>query len=152
MPEENDTAIVSISIASGICERGGRAGDGASAWNDSSASGQTARDGRSESADAGTMAALVGGGVHGDGVLAIGDGTLGGAGGEEHVAAVVAGMFSKSDGTRENDGPAALHPASNERFRHSRNMRFAVLPQKMPVDLGGETLIGSALGGRECRF
>ncbi len=32
MPEENDTAVVSVSITPRLCERRGRAGDGASAW------------------------------------------------------------------------------------------------------------------------
>src|ERR1051325_12017840 len=123
MPEENDTAVVSISITSGICERRGRAGDGASARGHAGESGPAARGGGGDPAHAGTMAAVVDGRVHSDRVLAIGKGMLGSAGGEEPVAVLVAGMFSKGDGTREDHGPAALHAAFEERFSHSRNVR-----------------------------
>ena len=134
MPEENDTAIVSIFITAGICERRDRAGDGASAWGHAGASGQAARGGGGEPAHAGTMAAVVDGRVHSDRVLALGQGAFGGICGEEQVAPIVAGVFSKADGRTENHRPLALHPASDEHFSHPRNVRFAVLPQKTPVD------------------
>ena len=135
MPKENDSAIVSISITTGVCRRRGGTGDRASAWGDAGESGATAGRGGSQPTNAGTMAALVGGRVHADRVLAIGNGAFGCPSGEDHVAAIVAGVFSKGDRTRENHRSTALHPASDERFSHSRNVRFAVLPQKTPGDL-----------------
>ena len=137
MPKENDSAIVSISITTGVCRRRGGTGDRASAWGDAGESGETAGPGGSQPTNAGTMAALVGGRVHADRVLAIGNGAFGCSSGEDQVAAIVAGVFSKADGKRENHRPLALHPASDERFSYSRILRCAVLPQKTPLDPAG---------------
>ena len=60
----------------GVCRRRGGTGDRASAWGDAGESGETAGSGGSQPTNAGTMAALVGGRVHADRVLAIGNVTI----------------------------------------------------------------------------
>src|SRR3989454_5431388 len=148
LPEANDAGIVSVSIAAGIC--GGRGGSDrrAAARSDAGQSEATSGHCGSEPPYGRTMAAMVAGGVSAEFVLEMGERTVGPAGGRASAAVIVAGVVSEARGRRKDDPFAALHPAFNDDIDRARNLRFAIGPQRMPVDSGGAPLIGFAVGGQ----
>src|SRR5712691_2796232 len=81
LPETNDSGIVSVSIAAGIC--GGRGGSDriAAARSDTGQSGATASGRGGQPPHGRTMAAMVAGGVSAELVLEMGERTVGHAGG-----------------------------------------------------------------------
>ena len=137
LPEANDSVIVSVSIAAGICGGSGGSDHSARTRSDTGQSEATAHDRGSEPPYGGTMAAMVAGGISADVVLEMGERTDGHAGGGGSAAVIVAGVVSKAGGGRKNDRFAALHPAFNDDVGPARNLRAEFDPQRMRVDSAG---------------
>ena len=78
---------------------------------------------------------MVGGRVHADLVLAVGKGVAGSAAGERNLAGLAAGVFPKTNTSRENDRPAALHSTGDDIIRDSSNLKDGIFPQKTPIAL-----------------
>lgn len=137
LPEEDNARVVSISIAAGLCGSRGGSDHGASTRRDGGKSGATARDGRSEPPNGGTMAAMVGGRVFTELLLEMGSRTVSHSGGLASLAAVVAGIVSGVTTRGTNRGPAAFHASSDDDIGDARNLRVGRGPQRMRVDSAG---------------
>lgn len=135
MPEKDNAAVISIFGETCVRERGGDVSVGIAAWRNSGAGGEIGGGHGNKPTDAGTMAAMVGGRLHADVVLAVGSGAVGSTGGEEHIAAIAAGVFPKANAPGKNDRPAALHSSSDDNFRDSSNLKDGIFPQKTPIAL-----------------
>ena len=92
MPEANDTSVISISVAPGICGDGDGSGERAAIWSDSTANAAAwYRSGTDQPPHVGAMAAVVAGRVSEDIILEDGPRAIGVAGGQRHITDIVAG-------------------------------------------------------------
>ena len=149
MPKKDNSGVVPLFIAPGVCGSGGGSDHGASTRGDCRQSRATSRHRGSQPPNGGTMAAVVVGRVCAEFVLEMGVRTVGPAGGPPLPAVIAAGVVSEATARGKNRGPAALHPASDNKLGDARNLRVAWCPAEDAGRFRQERLIGFAVGGQK---